>query len=313
MTAQEEPAVDVTVIAVSWNTAGALPAALHTLPAAAAPRTTQYVVVDNGSTDESVERLRALQDPPVEVVELDRNHGFTRGVNVGLERARGRYVLLCNPDVSAPPGAIDSLVRLLDERADAWAATPWFLDGDGSHQWFWRRLPGPARFPLAYLRWGKWVDRRLGGPVRRWRSYRDLDGPPPVPVEIDAVGAAFLLARRDDLLDAGGLDERFFNFFSDAALMRERRRSGRLLLGTGDVQVVHERGITFRGRPRWHRDAEFLHALARYVDGEPAHRRWAMRAALAIELGLPHRHRAERRRLARDGPQGLSRGRAPSG
>jgi N-acetylglucosaminyl-diphospho-decaprenol L-rhamnosyltransferase len=292
-------AVDVTVVAVSWNTSEVLPAALQSLPAAAGPLSLQYVVVDNGSTDDSVPRLRALQHPTVELIELGQNTGFTRGANVGIDRARGRYVLLCNPDIVAPPGAIAELVAHLDARPEAWAATPWFLNADGSAQWFWRRLPGPIAFPFAYLRWGKWLDRRAGRPVWRWRSYRDLGVPPAEPIVIDAVGAAFLLVRRDDLEAAGGLDERFFNFFSDAALMRDRSCAGRTLLGCGDVEVRHDRGVTFRQRPRWHREAEFLSALALYVGGEPAHRRWPMRASLALELALPHDHRRERRQAVR--------------
>lgn len=289
--------VDVTVVAVAWNTAGVLPTALRTLPGAAGPLVVQYVVVDNGSTDRSMPELRALRDPQLELVELDSNTGFTHAVNVGIERAAGRYVLLCNPDIAAPEGAILRLVEVLDSHPDAWAATPWFLEADGSPQWFWRRLPGPIRFPFAYLRWGKWLDRRLGRPVWRWRSYRDLGGPPPEPIAIDAVGAAFLLIRREDLEAAGGLDDRYFNFFSDAALMRDRRRAGRLLLGCGDVEVAHDRGVTFRGRPRWEREAEFLAALRTYAGGEPRRRRWPMLAALRLDLALPHPHRGARRRM----------------
>lgn len=291
------PDVDVTVVTVAWNTAGVLTAALRSLPPAAGSLVVQYVAVDNGSTDGSVAELRALRRPEVEIVELDHNTGFTHAVNVGIERAAGRYVLLCNPDIAAPDGAIVQLAAILDGRPDAWAATPWFLEADGSGQWFWRRLPGPLRFPLAYLRWGKWVDRRLGRPVWRWRSYRDLDEPPRQPMAIDAVGAAFLLVRREDLEAAGGLDDRFFNFFSDAALMRDRKRAGRVLLGSGDVQVVHDRGITFRDRPRWQREAEFLAALRLYVLGEPRRRRWLMLAALHVDLALPHPHRRARRQM----------------
>lgn len=292
-------APDVTVVAVSWNTAESLPRALRSLHDGTLRCRLQYVVVDNASTDDSIDRLRSSTEPAVEVVRLDVNAGFTRGVNVGLDRARGRYVLLCNPDIVAPPGAVDDLVAVLERRPDAWAVAPTFLNPDGSPQWFWRRLPGALRFPLAYLRWGKWIDNRLGRPVWRWRSYRDLPARIRGEIEIDAVGAAFLLVRRDDLEAAGRLDERYFNFFSDAELMRERAAAGRRLLGTGDVQVVHDRGITFRQREPWHRDAEFLRELRTYVGGERRRRRWPMGAALRLDLALPHPHRAERRRVAR--------------
>lgn len=292
---------DVSVVAVSWNTAAVLPRALRSIHEGTHRCRVEYVVVDNASADDSVERLRACSEPTVDLVALDANTGFTHGVNVGLERARGRYVLLCNPDVVAPPGALDDLVDVLDRTPDAWAVTPAFLNADGSPQWFWRRLPGPIRFPLTYLRWGRWVDERLGRRVWRWRSYRDLPADLTGEVAIDAVGAAFLLARRSDLEAAGRLDERYFNFFSDAHLMRDRQRAGRRLLAAADVRVMHLRGVTFRQRPPWHRDAEFLRELTTFVRGEPWHRRWPMRAAMHLELLLPHEHRAERRRIARGG------------
>src|SRR3954470_19364254 len=104
--------VDVTAIAVSWNTSGSLRHALDSLAAACAPLAWEAVVVDNGSTDGSVEWLSARDD--VRLIALDHNTGFTHAANVGAEAATGRLLLFLNPDVIAPPGSIAALVDAFD-------------------------------------------------------------------------------------------------------------------------------------------------------------------------------------------------------
>lgn len=285
----------VSVVSVSWNTASCLPDALDALPAAFGDVSYDVTVVDNGSSDDSVAVLSAR--PEVTLRALAENTGFTRAANLGASRAEGTYLLFLNPDLVAPPGSLAKLVAALDGAPEAWAASPWFRNPDGSPQHFWRRIPGPIRLPLCYTRWGKRIDRAAGGRWRRWRTYGELPDPPGR-MPIEAVGAACLLVRRDLFDAAGGFDERYFNFFQDADLERRMAREGRVLLGVGDVQVEHLMGVTFRRLPGWEVDAQLLHALRQYLLGEHPLRRWAGEAAIRLDLLLPGPHRTERRTRA---------------
>jgi GT2 family glycosyltransferase len=98
----------VSVVIVNWNGASLLPDCLGSLRSQTFPDF-EIVLVDNGSTDASVERARALF-PGIRVVEVGRNAGFARGSNLGIREARGRYVVLLNNDTAAEPRFLEELV-----------------------------------------------------------------------------------------------------------------------------------------------------------------------------------------------------------
>ena len=281
--------VDISVIAVSWNTLDDLPLALESVHRSAAPHSVELLVVDNGSTDGSVEHFRERDD--VRLIELGENTGFTRGANVGAAAARGRFLLFLNPDVIAEEGAIAQLVSALDARADAWGATPWFRNPDGTAQRFWQRFPDLASIVFAYTRWGRAVDRRLGGRCQARRRYADLPDPPGMR-DIDAAGAACLLVRRGEFLEAGAFDERFFNFFQDGEYARRMARQGRVLLGVGSAEVRHLTGLTVRRLPTAERDGQFMYAYRQFLAGEPPLRRWAGELSVRLDAVFPRRDRA---------------------
>lgn len=287
---------EVSVVAVSWDTADSLPVALDSLGAGFGGRSFETIVVDNGSVDGSVELLRARGD--VSVVAFADNRGFTRAANEGVRQARGRFVLFLNPDVVAPPGSLAALVDALDDRPGCWGATPAFRNPDGSVQHFWIRFPGAPSLLLAFTRWGRKVDNLLGGRCRRRRNY--LDAPAGrARVIIHAAGAACLLVRRDEFLEAGAFDEGFLNFFQDGEFARRMWRRGRTLLGVSDVTVEHGRGVTVNRLSAAERDGQFLAAFGHYLDGEPFLRRMLGRASVALDTLLPRADRADLRTAAR--------------
>lgn len=288
---------EVSVVVVSWNTVDTLPAALDPLPDAFAGRSFEVIVIDNGSDDGSVEMLRARSD--VTLVTFPDNRGFTVAANEGVRRASAPLVLFLNPDVVAPPGSLDSLVEALASRPGCWGASPAFCNPDGTPQHFWIRFPGLPSLLLAFTRWGRRVDQMLGGRSRRRRNYADIR--PGQRMVIHAAGAACQLVRRDEFLEAGGFDERFFNFFQDGEFSRRMWQRGRTLWGAGDIVVEHGRGVTVRRLSAADRDGQYLHAFLQYLDGEPRLRRWVGRMSVAIDLALPRPDREALRHHARGG------------
>ncbi len=272
----------LTVVLVSWNTEATITATLDTVPPAALDRTVETVVVDNGSSDGSVNMLRARD---VELIELDRNTGFTHAANVGARAATHDLVLFLNPDVLLPAGSLDTLAGVLADNDHAWGVTPWFCNPDGSPQHFWRRLPTSTTLATDFTHRGRRIARMLGGaPIRRHR-YAEFAEPPGI-VPIGTVGAACLLVRRAEFLAAGAFDERFFNFFQDTDYARRMQRLGRVLLGVGSVSVSHILGVTFRTLPPTEAHIRFLDDFARYLEGEPSWRRLAGKLALGLELAF---------------------------
>src|SRR5262245_17274310 len=83
----------------------------------------EVVVVDNGSSDDSVKFLKSVDDSRLQIVELPKNRGFAGGCNAGIVRARGRFIATLNNDAEADPCWLDELVRVMgsDLRIGMWA------------------------------------------------------------------------------------------------------------------------------------------------------------------------------------------------
>ncbi len=171
------------------------------LPATIAqmPPDCELIVVDNGSTDDSVTLVRWVF-PGVRLVALDRNLGFAAGNNAGAGHARGRYIAFLNNDAAPQPGWIEALRNTLDADAEVGLAAscivfmhdPSVVDSAGD----------------GLTRWGGAFKRGHGRPVADAMKGADVFG---------ACGAACLI-RRDVFELVGGFDESFFAVYEDVDL-----------------------------------------------------------------------------------------------
>jgi len=174
------------------------------------------VVVDNASTDGSVE---AIADLPATVISLAENRGFAYGCNTGWRAGSAPFVLFLNPDASIEPASLYRLCKLLEDDARAGAAAPRIVHVDGSLDFSQRRFPclrsTYARvfflhrlFPRA-----SWSDEI----VRDEESYSRAASP-------DWVSGACIVVKRSALEEVGGLDEGFFLYCEDLDLCRRLRQ-----------------------------------------------------------------------------------------
>lgn len=106
-------AVDVTAVVVTYNAPDWTQRCLRALPETTS-RDLEVVVVDNGSRPETRNHLRDWAGPDAQVQLLDDNIGFGNACNYGAAIARGRYVVLVNPDAVLEPGSIDALLEYLE-------------------------------------------------------------------------------------------------------------------------------------------------------------------------------------------------------
>ena len=210
----------------------------------------ELVVVDNSSSDGSLERLAAV-DVGV-VVPTGRNLGYGRAANRGVARTRSELVLICNPDLVVGPGAVAALVDALDAAPDVAIAGPLLRNPDGS------RYPSARSFPSLAVAAG----HALGGlvaPGNRWsRRYKMADrlaeldrsgSLPSAPIAVDWVSGACVLVRRVAFDAIGGFDERYFMYAEDVDLCW---RLGRASWGARYVpaaEVVHAQGLSTAKHP----------------------------------------------------------------
>src|SRR5262245_47023704 len=132
--------IDLSLVIVSWNVRSFLAGCLDTIKAHIGDLNLEVIVVDSGSTDDTVDLLRAGY-PWVRLLAQSENIGFTRGCNLGLAAAQGRHIMLLNPDTEISDDVLSRLVRYLDEHPDVGIVGPRTLNADGTTQYTRRRFP----------------------------------------------------------------------------------------------------------------------------------------------------------------------------
>ena len=211
--------VDCAVVIVTYNSANDIIGLLDSLPAAADGLTVCVVVVDNGSTDDTVRLVRSR--PDVICVATGTNLGYAGGINAGREHA-GDYsaLLVLNPDLVLEPGAIRTMVQALDEPAVGIIA-PMLVDSSG------RRSPSLRRYPTLTRAIGDcllgdhagWRPGWLSEIVRDEGQYAHRH-----PVDW-ATGAAMLISAACDSA-VGPWDERFFLYSEEVDYAARAKAAG---------------------------------------------------------------------------------------
>ena len=123
----------ISIIIVSWNTAGFLEDYLTSILANPPTSPFESWVVDNASTDDGPRMVRE-KFPQVHLIENHENVGFARANNQAIQRCTGKYVLLLNPDTQVASGALQALVDFLDQHPEAGAAGGRIFNPNGSRQ-----------------------------------------------------------------------------------------------------------------------------------------------------------------------------------
>jgi len=196
------PRPDLSVITVTHNGREMALRTLRSALAAAGSASVEWFVVDAGSVDGTPDAIeRELEG--VRVLRRE-NRGFAASNNVALAQARGRYVLLLNPDVEIRSGTLGELVAAMDERPGLGLASVVQRGTDGVLQPSIRRFPSPLRSLGESLFAAHW-------PVMR--TLQELEtrpGPYGREHEVEWLVGAFLIARREAVQAVGPMDERFF-------------------------------------------------------------------------------------------------------
>ncbi|MDR7556003.1 MAG: glycosyltransferase family 2 protein [Armatimonadota bacterium] len=234
----------LSVVMVTWNSAGFLASALSALRREAASLAIEVVVVDNGSTDGSL-TVAAATLPDALVVRNPWNKGVARARNQGFAMARGRYVLFLDSDAEVMPGSLSALVAFMEAHPSVGLAGPRLVSPDGTVQCSCRRfptLPGKLgrQLPLRLQRRLPWVVHE---------EMLDVDRSTSMPV--DYVVGACQLIRPAVFRRAGGLDERIFYGPEDVDFCLRVWQAGWEVWYVPQATVVHHEQRVTRRRPGW--------------------------------------------------------------
>lgn len=231
------PGLDIVI--VNWNSGELLKASLTSIAASKQDgfRLSKVIIVDNASSDNSLEGLERL-GLPIEIIRNSSNLGFAAAVNKGTRAGSGDYLLLFNPDALLAEETISTViafmerpqnkkvgicgVKLLEDNGHispgACAYFPTLSTYLGKATGLSRALPG--LFPKQFVGAGELVSSKI----------------------VDHVCGAFYMVRRSLFERLNGLDERFFVYLEDLDFSLRAKKSGYVTYYLSEVSAYHSGG-----------------------------------------------------------------------
>lgn len=258
----------LSLVVVNFN-GGALVSA-SVAAALACPAADEVVLVDNGSTDGSLDALReaAASNPRLRLVEAGSNLGFARAVNRGLALAEGRLLLLLNPDCLVGQAALERVVAALDRDPSAGMAGCRILNPDGTEQRGCRRtLPRLG----SGLRRAFGLERPNADPGGGGGFDLHRGALPRGVTPVEAISGAFMMVKREALRAVGPLDEGYFLHCEDLDWCRRFEDAGWRILFVPDASVIHHQGTCSRSRPirvSWHKHRGMIRYYRKFLRRE---------------------------------------------
>lgn len=220
----------VDVMVVNFNTAGLLQPMFDSLRAAGGETLASYLVVDNASVDDSVERLGQVC-PQALLLSNKHNVGFGRANNQLLAHLRGRYALLLNTDAFVAADSLQKTLGYMDAHPECGILGVRLVGRDGELQPSCRYFPTPLNLFAARTGLGRFMPGLKMVDEMDWdhASVRECDWLP----------GCFYLVRREVLDQVGLFDPRYFLYYEEVDHCKRVKAAGWKVVYFPDTTVVH--------------------------------------------------------------------------
>jgi GT2 family glycosyltransferase len=232
--------MDLSIIIVSYNTKEFLKGCIESIYKTTKKIKFEIIVVDNASSDGTIEMLKKLSTENFRLIENKENLGFSKANNLGVKKASGRYLLFLNPDIVVHAETLEGMVKFMSQYQDAGAATcklimPNGQIDDASHRGF----PTPWNSFSHFSGLAK-----IFGEIEHFGGYnlKHLDFSRTH--EIDALAGAFMIVRRKAGEEAGWWDEDYFFYGEDLDFCYMLKQKGWKIYYVPEFSVLHYKGVS---------------------------------------------------------------------
>lgn len=230
--------LDLSIIIVSYNTKDFLKNCINSIVENAKNISYEIIVVDNASTDGSVESIKRKD---IKIISNEENLGFSKANNIGVKASdRSRYVLFLNSDTLMQKGTIEEIINFMDKHKDAGAATcklimPNGKIDDASHRGF--PTPWNAFCHFSGLEKLFPKNKLFAGYSLGWKDLEKTH-------EIDALAGAFMLVRRKAGEEVKWWDEDYFFYGEDIDFCYMLKSKGWKIYYVPAVSIIHFKGVS---------------------------------------------------------------------
>jgi GT2 family glycosyltransferase len=223
----------IAIVILNWNGAKLLPQFLPSVIQFSKGDSTEIIVADNGSTDESLSMLKK-KFPEVKIIDLKQNFGFARGYNEALKQVEADYFVILNSDVEVTAGWLEAPIRLMETDPSIAAVQPKIL----SYQ-------NRTHFEYAGAA-GGFIDR-FGYPFCRGRIFNEVEadnGQYDNVADIFWTTGACMFVRSKLFREVGGFDADFWAHMEEIDLCWRLKNRGFRIVYTPESTVFHVGGGT---------------------------------------------------------------------
>lgn len=242
-------AMDLSVITVNWKVKDLVFRSLQSLYQHTRGISFEVFFVDNDSRDGSVGLIQR-EFPQIHIIANQKNLGFAKACNQGIQASIGDFVLLLNPDTEFFDNALGKLVVWMRNHPDVGIAGGKLLNPDRTLQQSVRRFPTFISQALILLKLHHvFPDLK---PLRHYFAKDFNYDPPPFVgggkgegIEVDQVMGSFFCIRRELIKQIGPLDERYFIWFEEVDYCKMARDADWKVVYTPELSIIHHGGESF--------------------------------------------------------------------
>jgi len=276
----------LSIITVTWNNEKTIANQLRSVILACGDLEFEQVIVDNNSGDKTIEVVkrfchpdgnqdlskdeRGKKDPgsesgmtnvscDIKIIENDKNLGFSKANNIGVQESSGEYILFLNPDMKLEKGSIKELLEYLKVNPDVGVISPKLIKENGSFL----LGDGPRRFPrvfdvlMIFFKISKLFPKVLNRYYYLGLNKKSVQ-------EVDSVRGAFMLMDKKVIQEIKGFDERYFCWFEDVDLCRGIKKLGKKVIYYPKVQAIDMVGQSFKQRSVFWKQWTFFISAFKY-------------------------------------------------
>ncbi len=229
--------IDLSIVVVNYNVKEFLQNLIESIRKASKNISTEIIVVDNDSDDGSVEIIQQKY-PFVNLIKKKENVGFGKANNIGLKIARGKYILMINPDTIVREDTFTKMIEFFESNNEVGLAGCKVLNSDGTLQLACRR-----GFPGVWTSFTKVTGLSSLFPKSKLfakynLTYLDENDT----YEVDAISGAFMFMRKEVYEAVGGFDPIFFMYGEDLDLCYRVQKAGFKVYYVHTTEIIHYKG-----------------------------------------------------------------------
>lgn len=252
--------MDLSVITVTWNAKDNISEQIRSVISGAKNCSVEEIIVDNGSSDGTLESVETLHATSLRVIKNKQNLGFGFANNQGAKIAKGDFLLFLNPDMVVEEGSLDKMVEWMRNHTDVGLASCKLVDKDGKFN----SNARPRRFPKVW----EMVALIFKIPhlfPQILDNYYMKNFDPDLEQEVPSVRGSFMIMRRDVYEKLGwAFDPRYYIWFEDVDTCREVWKMGYKVMYTPIVSCVDYIGQSFNKRDTYWKQKNFTKSMLQY-------------------------------------------------